>query len=62
MNYSENYMPLAISVAETARRLGVGKTTVYVLINSGELRTTKVGRRRLISMSSVHALLPPGAE
>lgn len=57
MRFDDNHTPLAISVSETARQLGVGRTTVYGLINSGQLKTTKIGRRRLISMLSVREFL-----
>lgn len=30
-------------------RLGVGRNTVYDLIGSGQLRSVKIGRRRLVS-------------
>jgi len=39
---------LLLTVSETADRLHVSKPTVYVLINSGQLRSIKVGRIRRI--------------
>lgn len=52
-------MRLAISVAECGEALGLGRTKIYELINSGELESLRVGRRRLIKLASVNALLSP---
>lgn len=48
---------LAISVKEAARALGVGRTTVYALLNEGQLDTIHVGRRRLIKTASLRRLV-----
>ncbi|MBY0620614.1 MAG: helix-turn-helix domain-containing protein [Sphingomonas ursincola] len=45
--------PLLISVQEAARMLAVGRTSIYELINSGELETKKLGRRRLVTIDSI---------
>jgi excisionase family DNA binding protein len=37
--------------------LGVGRSTIYELIASGELRTLKIGRRTLITVESQDALV-----
>ena len=52
-----NDPPLAISIKRFCRLSSLGRTKAYELIHSGELRTTKVGRRTLIDMKSVRALL-----
>lgn len=54
---TQTYNPLAISVREAAHRLGLGRTKIYDLVRSGELQSRTVGRRRLISMASVAAML-----
>jgi excisionase family DNA binding protein len=41
-------MELAISIAEAARRSGLGRSTVYEAIARGELKVRKAGRRSLI--------------
>lgn len=42
-----------LPVSEAARQLGVGRSTVYELINAGDLRAIKVGRRRLIPSTAI---------
>ena len=62
--------PLAVSVAEAAQVLAVGRDVVYALVNSGELPSFKVGSRRLIAVSALRAFVarhtpepqPVGAE
>jgi excisionase family DNA binding protein len=49
--------PVAVSPAQAAQALGVCKKTVYTLINSDRLESRLVGRRRLIKISSIRALL-----
>lgn len=39
----------AFSIAEFSERWGWGRNTTYTLINSGKLRSAKVGRRRVIT-------------
>ncbi|EIU71164.1 putative excision nuclease [Mycobacteroides abscessus subsp. bolletii 1S-154-0310] len=34
-------------------RLSLGRTAVFELLNSGELRSVKVGRRRLVSEGQI---------
>ncbi len=49
--------PLAISVNDAAKALGVGRTTIYVLIKSKDLKTIKIGRRTLVKMDSIRLLV-----
>lgn len=48
--------PELLSVAQTAQRLGVGRTAVYGLFGTGGLRSLKVGRRRLIPADAIAEL------
>jgi excisionase family DNA binding protein len=48
---------LTISVAKTIKVLGLGRTTVYNLIRSGELETVKIGNRRLVKVESIRRLI-----
>lgn len=45
--------PLLLDVRTVARRLGVGRSTVYALISSGELGSVKIGARRLVTESQL---------
>ena len=53
--------PLALSINETAASLGLGRTKVYELINDGQLKTVKVGRRTLVVMASIAAIVERAA-
>lgn len=41
------------NVAEAAEALRISRTAVYELIRSGQLRTVKVGRRRLVPVGAL---------
>ena len=56
-------MELAISIAEAARRLGLGRTRVYELIGEGRLKIRKCGRRSLVAVADLERFvdeLPSG--
>ena len=44
-----------LSVEEAARRLRIGRTTMYGLISAGEIETVTIGRRRLVPPECVTA-------
>lgn len=44
-----------LTAEQTAAALKVGRTTVYALIKSGELRSLHIGRLRRIPLDEVHA-------
>lgn len=48
--------PLAVSVVEAARTLGVSRSTIYELL-TGELPSFTIGRRRLVRVSDIEAFL-----
>lgn len=46
-----------ISIVDAGKALGVGRSTIYELINSGDLKTIKIGRRNLVTIESIRALV-----
>ncbi|MET7742078.1 helix-turn-helix domain-containing protein [Streptomyces sp. NPDC005385] len=46
---------LLLTVEEAARRLGIGRTTCFTLIASGELESVKVGTLRRIPADALTA-------
>lgn len=50
---------LAISINETTRVLGVGRSTIYALLKAGRLSAIKVGRRTLVTTASIARLAGP---
>jgi excisionase family DNA binding protein len=49
--------PLVHSPENAARRLGVSVRKIYDLITSGEIRSCKVGKRRLIPESELQSFV-----
>ena len=39
---------LVLTVEEAAKRLGIGRTTMYALVSSGEVESVSIGRLRRI--------------
>ena len=48
---------LVYTVDEAAQRLSIGRTLVYSLIASGQLRSIKIGGRRLISRRQLECFI-----
>lgn len=53
--------PLLLPISETCKALGIGRSTVYRLIQEGALATVKVGRRTLVRTASIRALAGEGS-
>ncbi len=49
--------PLAVSILEAARQLGVSRAMVYRLINKGSLKAVKCGHRTLVPMDGLREFL-----
>ena len=45
--------PELLSVTEAGRRLGIGRSALYQTLARGELRSVKVGRRRLVPADAI---------
>jgi excisionase family DNA binding protein len=50
-------VPLSVSVEEAARLFGLGRSNLFKLIESGELRSVKVGSRRLVPRLALEEFL-----
>lgn len=50
-----------LSPKEVAELLGLGSVTVYSLINTGQLRSISIGRKKLIPKQYLLEFLYPGA-
>ena len=48
---------LSYGVEEAAERIGLGETTFKELIATGQIKTFKVGRRRLVSRRALEAFV-----
>lgn len=59
---SEPSTRLAVSPTEAARMMSLGRTKLYELIAADELKSFKLGSRRLIRVSEIEAFLDRLAE
>ena len=48
---------LAVSPAEAGRLAGVGRTTIYHAISCGDLKSLKIGARRLVTVDALRQWL-----
>ena len=62
-NYNELHeqkmeqLPVLFTSAEAMEVLGVGKNTIYKLLNSGKLPAVRIGRSWRISLSAIETIL-----
>jgi len=49
--------PYLCSVNDAAKALGVGRTKLYEMIATGELRSMQIGTRRLVKVASIRSLI-----
>jgi excisionase family DNA binding protein len=45
--------PLAVDIPEACRLTGLGRSKLYELLSTGEIRSITVGRRRLIPVAAL---------
>ena len=48
---------LTISVAETARLLGIGRSAAYLAVRTGAIPSIRIGRRLLVPVKGLQELL-----
>lgn len=53
--------PKAVSIRQAVIMTGLGRTTLYDMIKHGELRSFKLGRRRLFLVEAIEELLKRGS-
>lgn len=49
--------PLSLSIEETRMATGLGRTKIYQLINSGELKARKIGKRTFVLKDDLETFL-----
>ena len=54
--------PLALTIAETARMLGLSRATVYSLTRSGDLPSIKIGRAVRVPINALNEWLAARTE
>lgn len=62
MEQAQQVTPLSVGVEEAGRILGISRSATYEFIASGELKTFKIGRRRLTLMSELKAFIERAAK
>lgn len=50
-------MQASLSIEEARAAIGLGRTKIYQLINSGELKARKIGKRTVILKEDLEAFL-----
>ena len=48
---------ITVSVNDAAKALSLGRSKIYELICSGDLKVVKIGRRTLITVTSIRELV-----
>jgi excisionase family DNA binding protein len=59
---TDSAAPLVASVAETALLLGISDDLVYDLLDEGVLPEVALGRRRLVPLWAIHAVVDVGRD
>jgi len=50
---------LAVSIPKACAALGLGRTTFYALVKTGQIRIVKINRRSLVPIEELTKLLAP---
>jgi excisionase family DNA binding protein len=54
-------VPISMTMKQASEESGLGVRTLYELIQEGKLKSTTVGRRRLVNAQSLTELVTRGA-
>lgn len=57
MKNNPNSPKLTYSIDEVAQKLSLGRNTIYNLLNNGELKSLRIGARRVIPADEITRLL-----
>lgn len=49
--------PITVRISDAVNMLGIGRSRIYELIQSGDIETIKLGRSTLIPVDSLHAMI-----
>jgi excisionase family DNA binding protein len=49
--------PLTLTVEQTAKLLGIGRSTAYELVRTGDIPSLRLGRRIVVPTAELHRLL-----
>ena len=58
---SNTLPPMTVSVIEASKLTGLSRSRLYELMQDGKLKSLTIGRRRLIRVSALEALLDEAA-
>lgn len=57
MNHQNALSPLSVGVEDGARMIGVARSMFYEILARGELKSFKLGRRRLVLVKDMEAYI-----
>jgi excisionase family DNA binding protein len=57
MTHRNNIEPLTLTINDACKALGIGRTSLYELINEGKLETVIIAGRRLVPVTAIRALI-----
>lgn len=52
---------LLVSIVDAAKSLGVCRNSVYKMLETGQIETVQIGRRRLVKVASLRRIAEQGA-
>jgi excisionase family DNA binding protein len=53
--------PVAVRLNDAAKMIGIGRSSLYELINENKLQTVRIAGRRLVPVSAIHELIDKAA-